>query len=88
MYVAGMFGLEEGASEDYRSILAGGCLAGWTPDSSVILWRRMLGCLGDLNCIADPEIHAEVYEYLCDLTDCFIKVHLHLDLLHKIVTTD
>ena len=69
-----MMAYTEGASDDYRSILAGGSLAGWTPDSSVVLWRRMLGALGDLNKISDPEIHAEVYEYLCDLTDSFVKV--------------
>jgi hypothetical protein len=60
--------------EDCRSVLAGGTIRGWTPDVTVVLWRRMLGSLGDINEIKDPAIHASVYEYLCELMDILIKV--------------
>ncbi|XP_013400060.1 ral GTPase-activating protein subunit alpha-1-like isoform X2 [Lingula anatina] len=60
--------------EDSRCVLAGGNVTGWTPEAAVILWRRMLGALGDINQIKDPDIHASVFEYFCDLTDSLIKV--------------
>lgn len=60
--------------DDDRSVVAGGNLTGWTPEVAVILWRRMLGALGDINHIENPEIHAQVYEYLCDLMDLLLKV--------------
>ena len=59
-----------------QSILAGGNVLGWTADVAVVLWRRMLGSLGNINAIRDPEMHAQVYEYLCDLMDVLIKVRL------------
>ena len=49
---------------------------GWTADVAVVLWRRMLGALGDINAIKDPEIHAQVLEYLCDLMDMLLKVYI------------
>ena len=60
--------------EDTRSILGGGSVIGWSPDVAVVLWRRMLGTLGDINMIEDPNIHAEVYECLCDLMTTLLKV--------------
>ena len=57
-----------------RCVLASGSLTGWAPDVAVGLWRRMLGILGDVNKIQDSEIHAQVYEYLCDLADTLLKV--------------
>ena len=59
---------------DERSVVLGGSVPGWTTVSAVVLWRRMLGALGDINKITEPEIHAQVYEYLCDLGDLMIKV--------------
>ncbi len=61
-------------TENLRSVVSGGTLPGWTPESAVVLWRRMLGSLGDINKIDDPENYAQVLEYLCDLTDVLIKV--------------
>ena len=55
-------------------MLACGTLTGWAPDVAVGLWRRMLGGLGDINKIKDPEIHAQVIEYLGDLADTLLKV--------------
>ncbi|XP_060109652.1 ral GTPase-activating protein subunit alpha-2 isoform X2 [Heteronotia binoei] len=49
---------------DDCSIIAGGNLTGWHPDSAAVLWRRILGILGDVNSIQSPKIHARVFEYL------------------------
>ncbi|XP_074642711.1 ral GTPase-activating protein subunit alpha-1-like [Tubulanus polymorphus] len=66
--------IDADGQEEYRSILAGGTVPGWTPDVSVVLWRRMLGSLGDVNEISDPEIHASVFEYLCELSETLLKI--------------
>ena len=55
-------------------MMAGGTVPGWTPDVAVVLWQRMLGCLGDVNKIEDPDIHANVFVYLCDLLDTLFRV--------------
>lgn len=47
--------------------MAGGTLTGWHADVATVMWRRMLGILGDVNAIMDPEIHAQVFDYLCEL---------------------
>jgi hypothetical protein len=57
-----------------RSVLAGGTVQGWLPDSAVVLWRRMLGILGDVNQITDPENHVLVYEELSKILDTLHKV--------------
>nr|XP_056718255.1 ral GTPase-activating protein subunit alpha-2 [Euleptes europaea] len=49
---------------DDCSIIAGGNLIGWHPDSAAVLWRRILGILGDVNNIQSPKIHARIFEYL------------------------
>ena len=55
-------------------MMAGGTVPGWTPDVAVVLWQRMLGCLGDVNKIEDPDIHENVFVYLCDLLDTLFRV--------------
>ncbi|ERE71882.1 ral GTPase-activating protein subunit alpha-2-like protein [Cricetulus griseus] len=52
---------------DDCSIIAGGNLTGWHPDSAAVLWRRVLGILGDVNNIQSPKIHARVFGYLYKL---------------------
>ncbi|KAI4575457.1 hypothetical protein MJG53_011660 [Ovis ammon polii x Ovis aries] len=52
---------------DDCSIIAGGTLTGWHPDSAAVLWRRILGILGDVNNIQSPKIHARVFGYLYEL---------------------
>ncbi|XP_006824859.1 ral GTPase-activating protein subunit alpha-1-like [Saccoglossus kowalevskii] len=59
-------------------VILGGSRQGWLPDVAVVLWRRMLGILGDINEIKDPVIHAEVYEYLWDLWIVFSKTRENL----------
>ncbi|XP_029449620.1 ral GTPase-activating protein subunit alpha-2 isoform X2 [Rhinatrema bivittatum] len=52
---------------DDCSIIAGGNLTGWHPDSAAVLWRRILGILGDVNDIQSTKIHAKVVGYLYEL---------------------
>ncbi|XP_067895378.1 ral GTPase-activating protein subunit alpha-1 isoform X1 [Heterodontus francisci] len=60
------------------SVMAGGSLKGWHEDVATVMWRRMLGILGDVNCIKDPEIHAQVFDYLCELWQNLAKVRDNL----------
>lgn len=55
--------------------MAGGTLTGWHADVATVMWRRMLGILGDVNSIKDPEIHAQVFDYLCELWQNLAKVN-------------
>lgn len=57
--------------------MAGGTLTGWHADVATVMWRRMLGILGDVNSIKDPEIHAQVFDYLCELWQNLAKVNTH-----------
>ena len=43
--------------------MSGGSVKGWLPDVAVVLWRRMLGALGNINTIADTVIHAQVIKF-------------------------
>ncbi|CAH2328384.1 ral GTPase-activating subunit alpha-1 isoform X4 [Pelobates cultripes] len=60
------------------SVMAGGTLTGWHADVSTVMWRRMLGILGDVNNIANPEIHAQVFDYLCELWQNLAKIRDNL----------
>lgn len=59
---------------DYRSVLTGGQIPGWTPEVAVVLWRRMLGILGDVNSISQPTVHERVMGHLLELQDTLLKV--------------
>ena len=54
--------------------MAGGSVRGWLPDVAVVLWRRVLGLLGDPNQVSSPTIHAQIFKHLTDLTETLIKV--------------
>ncbi|KAG8449519.1 hypothetical protein GDO86_016240 [Hymenochirus boettgeri] len=60
------------------SVMAGGTLTGWHSDVSTVMWRRMLGILGDVNIIVNPEIHAQVFDYLCELWQNLAKIRDNL----------
>uniref|UniRef100_A0A8C9GT54 Ral GTPase activating protein catalytic subunit alpha 1 n=1 Tax=Piliocolobus tephrosceles TaxID=591936 RepID=A0A8C9GT54_9PRIM len=61
------------------SVMAGGTLTGWHADVATVMWRRMLGILGDVNSIMDPEIHAQVFDYLCELWQNLAKATMLTD---------
>uniref|UniRef100_A0ABM5GA47 Ral GTPase-activating protein subunit alpha-2 isoform X1 n=1 Tax=Pogona vitticeps TaxID=103695 RepID=A0ABM5GA47_9SAUR len=63
---------------DDCSIIAGGNLIGWHPDSASVLWRRILGILGDVNNIESPRIHAKVFQYLFELWYKLAKIRENL----------
>lgn len=50
-----------------KSVIEGGTEVGWTPLSSVILWKRMLGIMGNVNEIKDAEIHGCVFKHLIEI---------------------
>ncbi|XP_063299789.1 ral GTPase-activating protein subunit alpha-2 isoform X1 [Pelobates fuscus] len=62
------------------SIIAGGNLIGWHPDSAAVLWRRILGILGDVNNIQSTKIHAKVFGYLCELWYKLAKIRDNLSI--------
>ncbi|XP_071516520.1 ral GTPase-activating protein subunit alpha-2 isoform X1 [Panulirus ornatus] len=66
--------LEGGLSSDQRSVMSGGTVRGWLPDVAVVLWRRVLGLLGDPNDVASPLIHAQIFKYLSELMDTLVKL--------------
>nr|XP_020464210.1 ral GTPase-activating protein subunit alpha-2 isoform X3 [Monopterus albus] len=63
---------------DDVSIIAGGTLTGWHADSAFVLWRRILGILGDVNNIRCPKIHARVFSYLYELWHKLAKIRDNL----------
>ncbi|NXI11430.1 RGPA2 protein, partial [Irena cyanogastra] len=63
---------------DDCSIIAGGSLIGWHPDSAAVLWRRILGILGDVNNIQSPKIHAKVFHYLYELWYKLVQIRDNL----------
>ncbi|XP_053985911.1 probable Rho GTPase-activating protein CG5521 isoform X10 [Hylaeus volcanicus] len=64
-------------ASERRSVMAGGGVRGWLPDVAVVLWRRMLSALGDVNNIQDPSLHGQVMDYLVQLTQTLIKIRLN-----------
>lgn len=64
-------------TNDRRSIMAGGGARGWLPDVAAIMWKRMLGCLGDVNQIQNPKLHAQVFKYLVEITNNLIKIRMN-----------
>lgn len=61
-------------SSEHRSIILGGYVSGWLPVTAAIMWKRMLGSLGDVNHISRPENHARVFKYLVEMTRNLIKI--------------
>ena len=43
-------------------------------DNASAIWRRLLGVLGDVNDIEDPEIHEAVLNSLIDIWKTLFKV--------------
>lgn len=66
----------EALEEDMKSVLAGGTVQGWMPDVAVVMWRRMLGSLGNINQIEDADNHGTVYEELASFVDLLNKVNI------------
>ncbi|KAF5297114.1 hypothetical protein FQA39_LY02694 [Lamprigera yunnana] len=61
-------------SGEQRGVVCGGTIRGWLPDVAVVLWKRMLGALGNVNEIADPKLHSQVFDYFVKLTEILSKI--------------
>lgn len=61
-------------SNQAKSILVGGSFKGWSTESSIILWRRMFGTLGDINQIQDTDLHCHIMNCIAKVMEDFIKV--------------
>ena len=61
-------------SSSNRCVIVGGHYTGWAAESSVILWRRMLGVLGDITTFSNPITFAQVMECIYKIVDDLIKV--------------
>ncbi|XP_012275924.1 ral GTPase-activating protein subunit alpha-1 isoform X2 [Orussus abietinus] len=70
-------GIYTNDASERRSVMAGGGVRGWLPDVAVVLWRRMLSALGDVNSIQDPTLHGRVMDYLVQLTQTMIKIRMN-----------
>ena len=67
---------EEESEEEEPSVVAGGTKEGWGTVASAILWRRMLGILGNVNKIKVPSNHAKVFQCLTSIWDMLAKVFI------------
>ncbi|XP_065187715.1 ral GTPase-activating protein subunit alpha-2-like [Sycon ciliatum] len=61
--------------EDGIEVVLGGRQRGWTPVSAAVLWRRMLGLLGNPNLFADPSLHDDALRCLGIILDILFKLH-------------
>lgn len=75
----------DGDTSQTRSVMFGGKAKGWLPDVAVVMWRRMLGALGDPNEVRNPHIHAAIFDYLVELGSILIKVVLLIILIVVII---
>lgn len=64
----------ERESTNKKSVMSGGEVKGWTPDVAALLWRRMLGALGDVNKLENPNLHEQLFRFLLDLYEIMTKV--------------
>ncbi|XP_033639628.1 ral GTPase-activating protein subunit alpha-2-like isoform X1 [Asterias rubens] len=60
------------------SIISGGTRSGWQPDVACVLWRRILGALGDVNDIQIARLHAVVMECLWSTWQLLAKIRDNL----------
>lgn len=61
-----------------KCVLLGGNVRGWTPENSVIMWRRMLGLFGNINQIEDPDSHLVALRCLAVILSDFLKTRENL----------
>lgn len=54
--------------------MAGGTTPGWQADVAVMLWRRILGLLGNINGISDPDVHKMAIKTVAEFVDLLLQV--------------
>ncbi|XP_022083005.1 ral GTPase-activating protein subunit alpha-1-like isoform X2 [Acanthaster planci] len=72
------FETAESVQSPDASIMSGGTRPGWQPDVAFVLWRRILGCLGDVNDIQIARLHAMVMECLWTTWQLLAKIRDNL----------
>lgn len=73
---------EEDKAKESRSVIEGGTVEGWSPLLAVVLWRRFLGIIGNVNEIQDAEAHASVFGHLIELWEMLDTVCLIIQSFH------
>ncbi|KAF7487806.1 Ral GTPase-activating protein subunit alpha-1 [Sarcoptes scabiei] len=66
----------------HKPVLLGGQSRGWNAEAAAILWRRMLGILGNINDIEDPNLHRMTFECLAKITEDFTKIRDNISFLN------
>ncbi|CAL8089966.1 unnamed protein product [Orchesella dallaii] len=61
-------------SAEAKGVIAGGPVKGWLPSVAAILWRRMLGILGNVNDFTNPKTHAHFFQVLTDIWNTLLKI--------------
>lgn len=62
------------SKEEAMGIITGGNIKGWLPSVAAVLWRRMLGVLGNPNKFSNPKSHAHFFQVLNDMWSTLFKV--------------
>ncbi|XP_072030810.1 ral GTPase-activating protein subunit alpha-1-like [Amphiura filiformis] len=65
-------------SNEDASVISGGTRTGWLPEVAVVVWRRILGALGDVNEIQKSRLHAAVMECLWTIWQMLAKIRDNL----------
>ncbi|XP_038071739.1 ral GTPase-activating protein subunit alpha-1-like [Patiria miniata] len=73
-----MFESAECVQSPDASVMSGGTRPGWQPDVAFVLWRRILGALGDVNDIQIARLHAVVMECLWSTWQLLAKIRDNL----------
>jgi hypothetical protein len=61
---------------EVKGVIVGGPVKGWLPSVAGILWRRMLGVLGNVNEFTNPKTHAHFFQVLSEIWSTLHKVIL------------
>ena len=64
--------------DEDTTVMSGGRKTGWSMDVAFVLWRRIMGILGNINKIKDPELHGRVLSYLHRQWDYLYRVRDNL----------
>ncbi|XP_030854676.1 ral GTPase-activating protein subunit alpha-1 isoform X3 [Strongylocentrotus purpuratus] len=71
---SGVIGENGSVQRPDASVMSGGTRIGWHPDVAVVVWRRLLCILGDINQISDPRLHWVVLECLWAIWQMLAKI--------------
>ena len=79
-------GEQDNYDED-TTVMSGGRKTGWSMDVAFVLWKRIMGILGNINSIKDPELHERVFTYLHKQWDYLYRVRDNLGISIDNVST-